>query len=141
MAGWIWTNCLNRAQSKDFTPVQLSVRLPAHVASQVRPFVSQERAGGAPIYGPMSREAVLYTSHYDAWVPTRMKGDNITTAPWIRHRQRRAAGSSTAMVSSASSARAILFCGRDRRRAGVIALNTLRSIRRAAGKDLVGLEL
>jgi hypothetical protein len=65
MAGLDLDKLFEQAQSKDFTPVQLPVRLQAHVASQVRPFVSRNVLAALPSYGPMAREAVLYTAHYD----------------------------------------------------------------------------
>src|SRR6267143_3239667 len=55
-----------RAQMKDFKPLQLPVRLKAHVASKLRPFVSRNvlamLPGAEPVFG---KEAVLYTAHYD----------------------------------------------------------------------------
>ena len=55
-----------RAQMKDFKPLQLPVRLKAHVASKLRPFVSRNvlamLPGAEPVLG---KEAVLYTAHYD----------------------------------------------------------------------------
>src|SRR6267142_1615397 len=50
-----------RAQMKDFRPLQLPIRLKAHVASKLRPFVSRNvmamRPGADPVLG---KEAVLY---------------------------------------------------------------------------------
>src|SRR5216684_1495715 len=55
-----------RAQMKDFKPLQLPVRLKAHVASKLRPFVSRNVLAtlpGADLV--LGKEAVLYTAHYD----------------------------------------------------------------------------
>jgi Zn-dependent M28 family amino/carboxypeptidase len=54
------------AQSRDFKPIELPVRLKAHVASAVRPFDSRNVL--AMVEGSDSgkkAEAVLYTAHYD----------------------------------------------------------------------------
>jgi Peptidase family M28 len=67
-----------QAQSKDFKPVELSVRLQAHVASQVRPFVSRDVLAALPSTGPGATQAVLYTAHYDHLsVDPGMDGHNI----------------------------------------------------------------
>jgi Zn-dependent M28 family amino/carboxypeptidase len=78
MAGLDLDQLFKQAQSKDFKPVELPVRLQAHVASQLRPFVSRNVLGALPSYGPLSHEAVLYTAHYDhLGIDPDMKGDNI----------------------------------------------------------------
>jgi len=78
MAGLDLDKLFEQAQSKDFTPVELHVRLQAHVASQLRPFASRNVLAALPSYGSMSREAVLYTAHYDhLGIDPDMKGDNI----------------------------------------------------------------
>jgi len=78
MAGLDFDKLFEQAQSKDFAPVQLPVRLQAHVASHVQPFVSRNVLAVLPSYGPMSREAVLYTAHYDhLGIDPDMKGDNV----------------------------------------------------------------
>jgi Zn-dependent M28 family amino/carboxypeptidase len=78
MAGLDLDKLFEQAQSKDFIPVELSVRLQAHVASQVRPFVSRNVLAVRLSYGPMSSEAVLYTAHYDSLgIDPDIKGDNI----------------------------------------------------------------
>lgn len=67
------------AQSREFKPVELPVRLKAHVASQLRPFVSRNvlavmKGGDAN----RDAEAILYTAHYDhLGIVPEMKGDNI----------------------------------------------------------------
>ena len=66
MAGLDLDKLFERAQSRDFRPVELGVRLKAHVASQMRPFTAHNvlamRAGSEP---NKNNEAVLYTAHYD----------------------------------------------------------------------------
>ena len=57
---------LEQAQSREFKPIELPVRLQAHVASQLRPFVSRNVLGALVGRDPILREeAVLYTAHYD----------------------------------------------------------------------------
>jgi TonB family protein len=68
-----------QAQSRNFRPVELPVRLKAHVASQLRPFVAHNvlamREGADP---RRNSEAVLYTAHYDHLGIDKSKaGDNI----------------------------------------------------------------
>jgi TonB family protein len=68
-----------RAQMNDFKPLQLPVRLKAHVASKLRPFVSKNvlamRPGGDAVLG---KEAVLYTAHYDhLGIDPSLPGDKI----------------------------------------------------------------
>ncbi len=65
MAGLDVDKLFEQAQSKDFKPMELPVRLQAHVASQLRPFVSRNVLAVLPAPGLMSQEAVLYTAHYD----------------------------------------------------------------------------
>src|SRR3989454_11048724 len=66
LAGLDLDKMFQRAQIKDFKPLQLPVRLKAHVASKLRPFVSRNvlamLPGAEPVLG---KEAVLYTAHYD----------------------------------------------------------------------------
>src|SRR2546427_149900 len=68
-----------RAQIKDFKPLQLPVRLKAHVASKLRPFVSRNVLATLPGTDPaLGKEAVLYTAHYDhLGIDPNLKGDNI----------------------------------------------------------------
>lgn len=67
------------AQSRQFKPVELPVRLKAHVGSELRPFVSRNviaKLTGAD--GKLKDEAVLYTAHYDhLGIVPEEKGDNI----------------------------------------------------------------
>jgi len=65
MAGLDLDKLFEEAQSKDFKPVELPVRLQARVASQVRPFVSRNVLAVLPSRGPGATEAVLYSAHYD----------------------------------------------------------------------------
>jgi len=68
-----------QAQSRDFKPLELPVRLQAHVASELRPFVSKNVI--AKIDGADSKrkdQAVLYTAHYDhLGVDPNLAGDKI----------------------------------------------------------------
>src|SRR6202789_938820 len=62
-----------------FQPVELAVKLQAHIASTVRPFQSPNVVGMlTPATKPIPDQAILYTAHYDhlGFVPG-MKGDNI----------------------------------------------------------------
>jgi len=67
------------AQRKEFKPLALPIHLKAHIASQLRPFVSKNVLGLLPGSDPLlSKEAVLYTAHYDhLGMDPNMKGDNI----------------------------------------------------------------
>jgi len=68
-----------QAQSRDFKPVELPVRLKAHVVSTVRPFNSRNVLAMLPGSDPNRRgETVMYTAHYDhLGIDTSAKGDNI----------------------------------------------------------------
>src|SRR6202045_2134871 len=68
-----------QAQSRDFKPVELPVRLKAHVVSTVRPFNSKNVLAMLPGSDPARRdETVMYTAHYDhLGIDTSAKGDNI----------------------------------------------------------------
>ena len=78
MAGLDLDKLFEQAQSRDFTPLELPVRLQAHVASQLRRFVSRNVLAVLPSHGAMSNEAVLYTAHYDSLgIDLDSKGDNI----------------------------------------------------------------
>jgi Zn-dependent M28 family amino/carboxypeptidase len=67
------------AQTREFKPVELPVRLQAHVASKLRPFVSRNVVARLPgSDSKRSEEAVLYTAHYDhLGIDPAMKGDDI----------------------------------------------------------------
>jgi Zn-dependent M28 family amino/carboxypeptidase len=64
-AGLDLDKLFEQAQSKDFKPIELPVRLQAHVASQLRPFVSRNVLAALPAPRSVVQEAVLYTAHYD----------------------------------------------------------------------------
>jgi Zn-dependent M28 family amino/carboxypeptidase len=68
-----------QAQSRDFKPVELPVRLKAHVVSTVRPFNSRNVLAMLPGSDPNRREeTVMYTAHYDhLGIDASAKGDNI----------------------------------------------------------------
>jgi Zn-dependent M28 family amino/carboxypeptidase len=69
-----------QAQSRDFKPVELRVKLKAHVDSAVRPFESRNvlalLQGSDPA---QKKEAILYTAHYDHFGVDKSKpaGRNI----------------------------------------------------------------
>ena len=69
----------HQAQSRDFKPVELPVRLKAQVVSIVRPFNSRNVLAMLPGDDPNRRdETVMYTAHYDhLGIDTSAKGDNI----------------------------------------------------------------
>jgi Zn-dependent M28 family amino/carboxypeptidase len=69
-----------QAQSRDFRPIELSVKLKAHIASEIRPFTSRNVIGKVEGVDPARKnEAILYTAHYDHFGidKSRPKGDNI----------------------------------------------------------------
>jgi Zn-dependent M28 family amino/carboxypeptidase len=70
---------MTAAQSRDFKPVELGVRLKAHMVSKVRRFGSNNVLALLP--GSDSRlrgEAVMYSAHYDhLGIRPDMPGDNI----------------------------------------------------------------
>jgi len=53
------------ARSRDFRPIELPLRLQAHVASQLRSFVARNVLAAKPARGARSQEAIVYTAHYD----------------------------------------------------------------------------
>jgi hypothetical protein len=68
-----------QSQSRDFKPIELPVHLEAHVASELRPFVSRNvlavRMGAG---AKRKNEAVMYSAHYDhLGIVPDAKGDNI----------------------------------------------------------------
>jgi Zn-dependent M28 family amino/carboxypeptidase len=67
------------AQSRDFHPVPLSVKLKAHMVSKIRPFESNNVLAMLPGSDRNLRnEAVIYTAHYDhLGIRPDMPGDNI----------------------------------------------------------------
>src|SRR6202048_4632764 len=79
MSGQDIDKMFQQAQSRDFKPFELPMRLQAHVASQLRPFVSRNVIAKLPGADSKSAsEAVLYTAHYDhLGINPNMTGDNI----------------------------------------------------------------
>src|SRR5258705_9725401 len=79
MAGLDLDKMFQRAQMKDFKPLQLPIRLKAHVLSQLKPFVSRNvlaiLQGTDPVLG---KEAVMYTAQYDhLGIDPSLPGDKI----------------------------------------------------------------
>lgn len=79
MAGLDLGELFQQAQSRDFKPMDLGVRLKAHVSSEMHPFVGHNvlaiRVGSEP---DKNNEAVLYTAHYDhLGIDKTKSGDNI----------------------------------------------------------------
>ena len=70
---------LASANSRDFHPVALPVRLKAHMVSKVRHFESDNVLAVLPGSDPtLKNEAILYTAHYDhLGIRRDMPGDNI----------------------------------------------------------------
>jgi Zn-dependent M28 family amino/carboxypeptidase len=70
---------ISDAQSRDFHPEPLPVKLKAHMVSRVRPFSSQNVVAMLPGSDPnLKHEAVMYTAHYDhLGIRPDMPGDNI----------------------------------------------------------------
>jgi Zn-dependent M28 family amino/carboxypeptidase len=68
-----------QSQSRDFKPIELPVHLQAHVASELRPFVSRNVLAMRPGVDPKHKdEAVMYSAHYDhLGFVLDAKGDNI----------------------------------------------------------------
>jgi Zn-dependent M28 family amino/carboxypeptidase len=79
MSGQDIDKMFQQAQSRDFKPIELPVRLQAHVASQLHPFISRNVIAKLPGADPQrADEAVLYTAHYDhLGINPNMSGDNI----------------------------------------------------------------
>ena len=80
LAGLDIDKLYQQSQSRDFKPIELPVKLKAHVASEIRPFSSQNVIAKVEGADPVRKgEAVLYTAHYDHFGidKTRPKGDNI----------------------------------------------------------------
>lgn len=79
MSGTDVDKMFQQAQSREFKPVELPVRLKAHVVSTVRPFNSRNVLAMLPGNDPARRdETVMYTAHYDhLGIDTSAKGDNI----------------------------------------------------------------
>jgi Zn-dependent M28 family amino/carboxypeptidase len=70
---------MSDAQSRDFHPATLPVKLKARMVSKIRPFESNNVIGRLPgLDNKLKDEAVLYTAHYDhLGIRPEMPGDNI----------------------------------------------------------------
>jgi Zn-dependent M28 family amino/carboxypeptidase len=79
MSGQDIDKLFQQAQSRDFRPIELPVRLQAHIASQLHPFVSRNVIAKLPgSDSKRAEEAVLYSAHYDhLGMNPNMAGDNI----------------------------------------------------------------
>jgi Zn-dependent M28 family amino/carboxypeptidase len=79
MVGLDLDKMFERAQMKDFKPLQLPIRLKAHVASQLKPFVSRNVLAKLPgTDAVLGKEAMLYTAHYDhLGIDPSLPGDKI----------------------------------------------------------------
>jgi Zn-dependent M28 family amino/carboxypeptidase len=72
-------NLLKQAQSRDFKPVPLSIRVQGHLVSKIRRFDSQNVIAMLPGSDPrLKDQAVLYSAHYDhLGIHPEQSGDNI----------------------------------------------------------------
>jgi len=79
MAGHDLDKLFEHAQTREFKPIELPVRLKAHLASRMRPFVSHNVVALLEGSDPnRNNEAVLYTAHYDhLGIDSSKSGDNI----------------------------------------------------------------
>jgi TonB family protein len=79
MSGLDLDKLFQQAQSRDFKPIPLDVKLKAHVVSRLRPFVSRNVVAMRPgSDDALKNEAVLFTAHYDhLGIDAARKGDNI----------------------------------------------------------------
>jgi Zn-dependent M28 family amino/carboxypeptidase len=70
---------MSDAQSRNFRPVALPVKLKAHMVSKIRPITSNNVIAMLPGSDPkLKNEAVIYTAHYDhLGIRPDMPGDNI----------------------------------------------------------------
>jgi Zn-dependent M28 family amino/carboxypeptidase len=79
MAGLDLDALYKQAQTREFKPIELPVRFKAHLASELRPFVSRNVV--AKLEGSDAKlkdEAILYTAHYDHFgIDPSLKGDQI----------------------------------------------------------------
>ncbi|HWY42107.1 MAG TPA: M28 family peptidase [Candidatus Sulfotelmatobacter sp.] len=79
LAGLDLDNLYKDSQSREFKPVELPVHFRAHIASELRPFVSRNVV--AKLEGSDAKlkdEAILYTAHYDHFgIDPSLKGDQI----------------------------------------------------------------
>ena len=79
MVGLDLDKLFQRAQARDFKPLTLPVHLKAHIASELRPFVSNNVLAMLPgSDAALSKEAILYTAHYDhLGIDPTLSGDKI----------------------------------------------------------------
>jgi Zn-dependent M28 family amino/carboxypeptidase len=79
MGGLDLDKLFRESQSREFKPIELPVRLKAHIESRIRPFVSKNVLARLPGADPKLRDqAVLYTAHYDhLGIDPSLKGDQI----------------------------------------------------------------
>ena len=80
LAGLDLDKLYEQSQSRGFKPIELSVKLKAHVASEIRPFASRNVVAKVEGIDPgRKNQAILYTAHYDHFGIDigRPKGDNI----------------------------------------------------------------
>ena len=80
MGGLDLDQLFQQAQSRDFKPIPLPVKLKAHILSSVRPFTSRNVLAMVPGSDNTKKgEAVLYTAHYDHFGIDKSKpaGTNI----------------------------------------------------------------
>ncbi|MBZ5568317.1 MAG: M28 family peptidase [Acidobacteriia bacterium] len=68
-----------QADSRDFKPIPLPVRVQAHLVSKIRPFESQNVLAMLPGSDPrLKDQAVIYSAHYDhLGIHSEQPGDNI----------------------------------------------------------------
>jgi Zn-dependent M28 family amino/carboxypeptidase len=78
-SGQDFDSLLKRADSRDFKPIPLAVRLKAHMVNKIRPFDSQNVLALLPGSDPRFKDqAVLYSAHYDhLGIHFDQPGDNI----------------------------------------------------------------
>src|SRR5690348_7255351 len=78
-AGMDLEQMLKSANSRDFKPVEMPVRLKETLVSKVRQFASRNVVGKVPGSDPaLRRQAILYTAHYDhLGIHPDEPGDNI----------------------------------------------------------------
>jgi Zn-dependent M28 family amino/carboxypeptidase len=78
-AGMDLNKMMDEAQSRNFHPVPLPVKLKAHMVSKIRPFSSRNVVAKLEGSDPALRgEAVMYSAHYDhLGIRPDMSGDNI----------------------------------------------------------------
>ncbi len=80
MTGLDLDKLFQQAQSREFKPIELPVRLKAHIVSALRPFESRNVLGMVEGSGDSGKrgEAVVYTAHYDHFgIDKSIVGDNI----------------------------------------------------------------